>query len=94
VFDFKLARPPALPVQRHSLHTGWRWVSVSSGQQVLRMDGHHASVAGQYLGACVWYEVLFGESCVGNGFVPEGIALDYGRFLQETAHAAVLKIKQ
>jgi hypothetical protein len=93
VFDFKLARPPALPVQTHSLHTGWRWVMVPSGQQVLRMDGHHASLVGQYLGACVWYEVLFGESCVGNGFVPEGIGLDYARFLQETAHAAVLKVK-
>jgi len=88
-FAFKEARPPALPVQTHSLHTGWRWVTVPSGQKVLRMDGHHASVAGQYLGACVWYEVLFGESCVGNAFVPEGIEPDYGRFLQETAHAAV-----
>ena len=25
---------------------------------------------GQYLNACVWYEVLFGESCVGNTFKP------------------------
>lgn len=88
-FDFKAARPPALPVQKHSLHTGWRWVTVPSGQKVLRMDGHHASVAGQYLGACVWYEVLFGESCVGNPFIADGIAPEYARFLQETAHTAV-----
>lgn len=92
-FDFKAARPPALPMQTHSLHTGWRWVTVPSGQKVLRMDGHHASVAGQYLGACVWYEVLFGESCVGNSFVADGITSEYGRFLQETAHAAVVGSK-
>jgi hypothetical protein len=37
----------------------------------------------------VWYEVLFGESAVGNAFVPKGLEPDYARFLQETAHQAV-----
>lgn len=31
------------------------------------MDGHHANLAGEYLGACVWYEELFGDSVVGIG---------------------------
>ena len=53
------------------------------------MDGHHANLAGEYLGACVWYEVLFGESVVENRYVPEGLAPDYAAFLQETAHRAV-----
>ena len=84
-FGFKNARPPALPDQKYSLHVGWRWVG-----RELRMDGHHASEAGQYLAACVFYEVLFGESVVGNAFIPSGLDRAYARFLlQETAHRAV-----
>lgn len=90
-FDLKRAKPPALPDQTHSLHVGWRWVKGKDGQESLRMDGHHANVAGQYLGGCVFYEVLFGESVVGNRFVPKGLDAAYARFLQETAHRAVLK---
>ena len=55
------------------------------------MDGHHASVAGEYLGGCVFYEVLFGETVVGNTFIPPGLDAAYARFLQETAHKAVEK---
>ena len=90
-FDFKSALPPTLPDQKHSLHTGWRWGAAKDGKKSLTMDGHHASIAGQYLGACVFYEVLFGESVVGNSFVPQEIDRDYARFLQETAHQAVAK---
>jgi hypothetical protein len=53
------------------------------------MDGHHANAAGQYVGACVWYEVLFGPSVVGNTFVPKGLDPAYAKFLRETAHRAV-----
>jgi hypothetical protein len=60
------------------------------GKTAPGMDGHHANMAGEYLGACVWYEVLFGESVVGNSFVAPGLDKAYGRFLQETAHKAVL----
>lgn len=88
-FDPKSATRPALPVQTHSLHVGWRWVNPKEGGEVrLTMDGHHANLAGEYLGACVWYEVLLGESAVGNPYVPEGIAPEYARFLQETSHRA------
>ena len=90
-FDFKNAAPPSLPVQTHSLHTGWRWTATKDGKKSLTMDGHHASVLGQYLGACVFYEVLFAESVVGNTFVPKEIDKDDARFLQETAHQAVGK---
>jgi hypothetical protein len=88
-FDFKNAMPPALPDQSHSLHAGWTWRKEKDGSMKLGMDGHHANAAGQYLGACVWYEVLFGESVVGNSFVPPGVDRAYAKFLQETAHAAV-----
>lgn len=91
-FDPKTAKQPALPNQTHSLHVGWRWVKSKDGKKTtLGMDGHHANLAGEYLGACVWYEILFGESAVGNSYVPKGLDADHARFLQETAHAAVKK---
>ena len=46
---------------------------------------------GQYLNACVWYEVLMGESCIGNTWRPTNYTLseDMIAGLQEAAHAAV-----
>lgn len=89
-FDPKSAKEPALPDQKHSLHVGWRWAKPKNGgPAALGMDGHHANMAGEYLGACVWYEVLFGESAVGSSFIPKGLDAEYARFLQETAHRAV-----
>ena len=51
---------------------------------------------GQYLNACVWYEVLFGESCIGNTFRPNytygGKAMEMlitVEELQQAAHQAV-----
>ncbi len=87
-FDPKAAKPPALPVQTHSLHVGQRWVT-ANGKATLQMDGHHANAAGEYLGGLVFYEFLYGKSAVGNKFRPEGMDADYARFLQETAHKAV-----
>jgi hypothetical protein len=88
-FDRMTAKAPALPDQTHSLHVGWQWKKQQSGKLALVMDGHHANRAGEYLGGCVWYEVLFGESAVGSSFIPKGMAPDDTRFLQETAHKAV-----
>lgn len=90
-FDFKTVKQPALPVQKHSLHVGWQWKPQKSGKTTLGMDGHHANAAGEYLGACVWYEVLFGQSVVGNAYVPAGLDAAYAHFLQETAHRAVIQ---
>jgi hypothetical protein len=93
-FDFEKAVYPQLPNQKYSLHTGWLWRTPKGnpkGKKALGMDGHHAGIAGEYLGACVWYEVLFEESAVGNRYIPQGMEADYARFLQETAHRAVTK---
>ncbi|TWT59285.1 DUF4886 domain-containing protein [Allorhodopirellula solitaria] len=76
-----------LPAQPHSLHVGYRWKN-RDGEPQLGMDGHHANLAGEYLGACVWFECLYGESPVGNGFVPEKLDVDYAAHLQEIAHQA------
>lgn len=88
-FSFDDAAFPALPRQTHSLHMGWKWSKKPDGRYALGFDGHHANVAGQYLGGCVFYEALYGKSVVGNPFRPNGINAEYARFLQETAHRAV-----
>ncbi len=89
-FDRERAEPPALPDQTHSIHRGMRWTEPKQGKPTLGMDARHANTAGEYLGACVWYEVLFGGSVVGNAFIPPGLDPAYARFLQETAHRAVM----
>lgn len=88
-FDFKSNDENLLPNQKHSLHTGWRFAKGKDGKTGLSIDGHHANMAGEYLGACVWFEVLYGESVVGNAFITPGLDKAHARFLQETAHKAV-----
>jgi hypothetical protein len=91
-FDFQSAQAPALPDQTRSLHVGWRWQKRPDGTSTLGMDGRHANQAGEYLGGCVFYEVLLGTSVVSNPFVPEGLEPDYARFLRQVAHEAVGKV--
>ena len=48
---------------------------------------------GQYLNACVWYEVLMGESCIGNTWRPDyELSEEMIAVLQEAAHTAVAAI--
>jgi hypothetical protein len=92
-FDLAKAAHPALPDQTHSLHAGRRWSKRADGTYGLVMDGHHANVAGQYLGALVFYESLYAKSVVGCPFRPNGINAEYARFLQQTAHEAVKALR-
>ena len=90
-FDSKRAKPGELPDQTHSLNVGWNWKKQPDATMMLSMDGHHANMAGEYLGACVWYEVLFARSVETNGFAPAGLDADYAKFLRATAHRVVAK---
>ena len=93
-FDKTKAAPPELPVQTHSLHVGWRWVTPKEGgKPTLQYDGHHAGMLGEYLGACVWYEMLFRETVVGNTFLPKGMPQEDADYLQKVAHRAVESLK-
>ena len=91
-FDSKQAKPGELPDQTHSLNMGWLWRE-KDGKSQVGMDGHHANMAGEYLGACVWFEVIFGRSVEDNHFVPAGLDADYAKFLRATAHRAVQGVK-
>lgn len=55
---------------------------------------HDGTVGGgQYLNACVWYEVLFGKSCIGNTWRPDyELSEEKIAILQEAAHKAVAAI--
>lgn len=84
-FDFKNAVKPALPTQTHSLHVGYRW----DKDDKLGKDANHANVAGEYLGALVWYGFLFGESPEKLAFVPPGIAPEFAAQLRKVAWQVV-----
>jgi hypothetical protein len=88
-FDPATATYPRLPDQKHSLHTGWQWTSSSNGTWALTMDGHHASIPGRYLAACVFYDFLFADNVENNPLVAGGIAPEHAQFLRRVAHEAV-----
>jgi hypothetical protein len=90
-FDFANATFPQLPNQQNSLHVGWRW-RTQKGVQSLAIDGHHANTAGEYLGGCVFYEVLFQEDVTKNSFIPDDLSPPFAAFLRETAHRTVSEL--
>ena len=67
--------------------------SVENGKGDYYHDGDIGG--GQYLNACVWFEIITGQSCVGNTYRPE-YTLDENitcEQLQEAAHQAVQNLK-
>jgi hypothetical protein len=84
-FDPKTVVHPALPPQRHSLHVGYRW----NAKKEFGMDANHANVAGEYLGALVWYGFLFEESPETLAYVPPGLAPEFAAHLRRVAWQVV-----
>ena len=75
---------PELPNQTYSLHKGYNWKK-KDGQNRLNMDGHHTSLAGKYLAACIWYSCLFADNPELVTFRPDEISADYAAFLRKVA---------
>ncbi len=90
-FDSKTAVHPALPKnERRSLHNGYSWrKDKKTGTYTLGQDAFHANTQGEYLQGCVWLEFFFGQSAVGNRFVPKGMTKEEAAVLQKVAHRAV-----
>lgn len=88
-FDFK--NPPAgkLPDQHTSLNVGWFLTKDKEGTPKLTLDAIHCNAAGKYLGAAVWYQVLFNTSDIPAGFVPKGLTPEDTADLRTHALAAV-----
>jgi hypothetical protein len=73
------------------LHKGYNWKrDASTGVATLGKDGTHANAQGEYLLGCVWFEFLFGQSVIGNSFVPAGVAAEDAAILQRIAHSVVI----
>lgn len=65
------------------------------GDTLCKKDKTHESEegGGQYLNACVWYEVLTGNSCIGNTFRPHyDLSEEKITVLQECAHKTVAAV--
>lgn len=74
---------PVLPPQLHSINMGYTW----DKNKKLTFDPNHANVAGQYLGALIWYHYLFGADLSKVKFKPYAIDEDFAKQLRATAIA-------
>lgn len=88
--------PEGCPLEKFSMF------SRLQDQQVMDDHIHDGDIGGgQYLNACVWFEVLTGESCIGNTFRPKytyqawdwSLSEEKIDILQKAAHEAVAEIK-
>ncbi len=94
--DLSLARIPsgdAWHLARNNPAIGDILCNKGPGGDSTKGDFYHEGTTGggQYLNACVWFEVLTGKSVIGNTFRPADYDLDETRavLLQQIAHQAV-----
>ncbi len=89
--------PEGLPLDNFTMFTRLE------GQEILDDHGHDGDIGGgQYLNACVWFETITGESCVGNTFRPKytyqawdlSLSEEKIELLQKTAHETVEENKK
>ena len=52
----------------------------------IQADGSHPSIYGSYLAACVFYNVIFETTPVGNTFLPAGVTQNQATYLQSVAY--------
>ena len=93
--DFNYKHPPAsqLPDQPGSLMVGWRWKTNNrTGATEFGLDAVHANEAGKFLGAAVFYEVLFRDAVDDIPFQPAGLPSDAAEELGEIAHDTVERL--
>ena len=90
-FDPKTAVYPSLPTgEKRSLQNGYSWrKDAKTGKYALGKDAFHANTQGEYLIGCVWFEFFFGQSAVGNAYVPKGVTREDATILQRIAHRVV-----
>lgn len=93
--DFDYGNPPAdtTPVEDR-IYLGSRWVRNKAGQMVFATDTKHLGPAGQYLAACVWYEVLFNDSVLHVDYVPDVLTAEEAADLRQIAHQAVAEFRE
>lgn len=70
-FDYLNAAAPATPNEKNSLHIGFKWGTEVRKTGVAYQIDCHPNNLGRYIGAAVFYEVLFGKSSEDVNYVPE-----------------------
>jgi PKD repeat protein len=56
-----------------------------SHTQLYAGDGSHPSIFGSYLGACIFYNMIFNSTSNGNTYIPSGISYTEAQYLQGVA---------
>lgn len=62
---------------------------VVSHNDLYNADNSHPSIFGSYLAACVFYEVFFETSCIGNTYFPIDLSAAQATYLQNVANHVV-----
>lgn len=71
--------------------------TVITGPHPIRMHGKnaqgqgdiHANANGEFLGAAMFYEMIFRDSVLSNPYVPQGVTPEDAKMLREVAHETV-----
>jgi len=74
------------------LPVGDAFHAVLTGPDPLRLHRKadiHANSNGEYLGAAVFYEMIYGEPVAATSYLPPGVSAEDAARLRETAHATV-----
>lgn len=87
-FDFDNPPLGELPDETGSLNIGYYWRG-SGDVRTLNLDYRHANEVGRYLGAAVWYEILFGEPAPDHAPVPPQLSAENAALLRRIAHETV-----
>lgn len=90
-----LQNPPVsqTPDQPGSLMVGWGWrKNKLTKEPEFQLDAIHANEAGKFLGAAVFYEVLFNDEVDDVPFQPAGLPAEAIEDLSEIAHKTVERV--
>jgi len=90
-YNYAAPKYPDLPTEKNSLHRGYMWndSATGDGTKTIRLDAQHASSAGKYLGACVWFEFFFQEDVRKIRVKPDDVDEARAATLRAIAHRAV-----
>ncbi|RKD12907.1 DUF4886 domain-containing protein [Pelobium manganitolerans] len=62
-----------------------------SDDEINRDDIHLSYLVGRYIASCTWYQKIFKEPALGNGFYPQGLTLKETELAQKAADSACKK---
>ena len=63
--------------------------TIVTHQSLYSNDGSHPSIIGSYLAACIFYNVIFEETPIGNSYLPVGVSNAQSVYIQNVAHHVV-----